>query len=83
MPPPGYEFGNDDETQEPQSDESEEERNWLLWLAGASGVLSFLLIGLLLAMRTNDSMMDADEENEAETPKLNSDSDITEIAEEE
>ena len=82
-PPPGYEFGNDDETQEPQSDESEEERNWLLWLAGASGVLSVLLIGLLLAMRTNDSMMDADEENEDNSNEMKSDSDIKEIAEEE
>ena len=75
--------GNDDETQEPQSDENEEERNWLLWLAGASGVLSVLLIGLLLAMRTSDSMINADEENEVKSEKINSDSDIKEIAEEE
>ena len=84
IPPPGYEFGNDDETQEvTQSDESEEERNWLLWLAGASGVLSVLLIGLLLAMRTSDSMITADEKNEVKSEKINSDSDIKEIAEEE
>jgi len=82
-PPQGYEFGNDEENQEPQSDENEEERNWLLWLAGASGLLSILLIGLLLVMRTNDSLVSKDEEIEDKSGGMNSDSDINEIAEEE
>jgi len=82
-PPPGYEFGNDEETQEPQSDESEEERNWLLWLAGASGLLSILLIGLLLVMRSSDSLLNNDEKIEGNSGGMNSDSDINEIAEEE
>lgn len=82
-PPPGYEFGNDEENQEPQSDESEEERNWLLWLAGASGLLSILLIGLLLVMRSSDSLLNNDEEIVDNSGGMNSDSDINEIAEEE
>ena len=82
-PPQGYEFGNDEENQELQSDENEEERNWLLWLAGASGLLSILLIGLLLVMRTNDSLVSKDEEIEDKSGGMNSDSDINEIAEEE
>lgn len=82
-PPPGYEFGNDEENQEPQSDKIEEERNWLLWLAGASGLLSILLIGLLLVMRSSDSLLNNDEEIEDNSGGMNSDSDINEIAEEE
>jgi hypothetical protein len=82
-PPGGYEFGNGEENQELQSDENEEERNWLLWLAGASGLLSILLIGLLLVMRTNDSLVSKDEEIEDKSGGMNSDSDINEIAEEE
>ena len=82
-PPTGYEFGNEDETQVPQSDESEEERNWLLWLAGASGLLSILLIGLLLVMRGSETSLDSDEGNEDNLDGMDLDSDINEIAEEE
>ena len=82
-PPPGYEFGNDEENQEPQSDEIEEKRNWLLWLAGASGLLSILLIGLLLVMRGSETSLDSDEGNEDNLDGMDLDSDINEIAEEE
>ena len=83
IPPTGYEFGNEDETQEPLSDESEEERNWLLWLAGASGLLSILLIGLLLLMRGSDTSLNNNEGNKDNSVGIDLDSDINEIAEEE
>lgn len=52
----GYEFGNDEEEQELDSEEGgEDSRDWLLWVAAGSGLIALLLIGvLLLGMNSND-----------------------------
>ena len=78
-PPTGYEFGNDEEEQDLDSqDENNDSRNWLLWVAAGSGVISLLLVGVLFA-GNKDSTLDTEIGDNQE----HKDSDIDDIAEEE
>jgi hypothetical protein len=88
-PPTGYEFGNDgddDENQEPESsDGGNDSQNWLLLVAGASGFISLLLIGLLIVMGPGKSILTPDDEGQGDNDlsEIKTDSDIDDIAEEE
>lgn len=81
-PAEGYEFGNEDSGQDSEAEGGAGERNWLLYIAGGSGALSLLLLGLLIVMGPGkDVLTPADGEPDEEMGF--SDSDIEEIAEEE
>lgn len=86
-PSGGYEFGGDDEIQEPTTgyEVGEGGRNWLLYVAGASGLLSLLLVGLLVVMGPGkDALSPDDEMNEQNgIGATKMDADIDQIAEEE
>jgi len=88
-PSTGYEFGNDgddDENQEPESsDGGNDSQNWLLLVAGASGFISLLLIGLLIVMGPGKSILTPDDEGQGDNDlsEIKTDSDIDDIAEEE
>lgn len=84
----GYEFGNDDETQEPQTEDEDPKKNWLLIIAGASGLLSLMLIGLLIVMGPGENLLTPDDDvalmdSAGMDGAVGRDSDIDEIAEEE
>ncbi|MBS72065.1 MAG: hypothetical protein CMO20_03810 [Thermoplasmata archaeon] len=79
LPLGGYEFGNVEEDIELDSQtEENNSRDWLLWVAGASGLLSLLLIGLLIL----GFAAGLDEENTENLPLVD-DNDIQDIIEEE
>ncbi len=85
-PSTGYEFNNDDENQEPESsDGGNDSQNWLLLVAGASGFISLLLIGLLIVMGPGKSILTPDDEGQGDNDlsEIKTDSDIDDIAEEE
>ena len=76
----GYEFGDDEDEQEVDSqDENNGSREWLLWVAAGSGVFALLLVGVLFAGGEENALGTENAENQGHK----ADSDIDDVAEEE